>query len=61
MSLEKVAAVNAVPAETAEPAETDWCIHYTRISLHDRDGAEWVQSFKVNCIRDGVTSVLSTT
>ncbi|CDM36978.1 unnamed protein product [Penicillium roqueforti FM164] len=38
------------------PAETGWCIHCFRVSLRAWDETKWGQPFKVNCIRDPVTS-----
>ncbi|KAJ5597561.1 hypothetical protein N7537_007645 [Penicillium hordei] len=38
------------------PVETSWCIHCFRTAAHNWNETGWVQPFKVNCIRDAITS-----
>ncbi|KAJ6149221.1 hypothetical protein N7471_000420 [Penicillium samsonianum] len=38
------------------PIETGWCIHCFRVAVREWDETEWVRPFKVNCIRNTVTS-----
>ncbi|KAJ5203240.1 hypothetical protein N7449_005319, partial [Penicillium cf. viridicatum] len=38
------------------PVETGWCTHCFRIAVRNWNETEWVRPFKVNCIRDAITS-----